>query len=186
MTLLLRPRFSPDRAASVTTYAAVAAARAVERITGLSVAVKWVNDLFVNGKKLCGILAEAALDTEGKRLSYVALGIGINVTETAFPEELVPIATSIEGACGRRIDRNLLVAELLSELSPLLSGELPTGYMDEYRERNLVLGREVTVVSGDVRFHAFAKYIEDDGNLIVSLEDGSERRIVAGDVSLRL
>ena len=186
MTLLLRPRFSPDRASTVTTFAAVATARAIERVAGISVSVKWVNDLFACGKKLCGILAEAALDAEGKHLSYVALGIGINVTHSSFPEELSSIATSAEDVCGRRIDRNLLVAELLSELSPLLTEKIPKGYMDEYRARNLVLGREVTVISGGERFTAFGKAIEDDGNLTVTMADGTERRIVAGDVSVRL
>ena len=186
MSVLLRPHLSPACASQITTFAAVAAARAVERVSGIDVSLKWVNDLFVKGRKLCGILAEAALDADGKGISYVVLGIGINVLRTAFPEELSEIATSIEDECGRQIDRNELVGALLTELLPLLSGEIPDGYMDEYRARNLVLGRELTVISGGEAFSAFGKAIEDDGSLVVTLPDGSEKRIVAGDVSVRI
>ena len=186
MSVLLRPRFPVEYASRITTFAAVAAARAVERVAGIDVSLKWVNDLFVGKRKLCGILAESALDADGGGLSYVVLGIGINVLHTALPEELSEIATSIEDACGRRIDRNELVGALLTELLPLLSGEIPDGYMDEYRARNLVLSREVTVVSGGECFSAFVKEIKDDGSLVVTLPDGSEKRIVAGDVSVRI
>lgn len=186
MTLLLRPRFSPELSWSVTTFAAVATARAIEAASGLRASVKWVNDVFVGEKKVSGILAESALDPSGKGLSYIALGIGINVNETAFPRELREIATSLALECGKALDRSRVAAYLLRELEPLLSGDAPSGYLDEYRQRNLVTGRRVTVISSDRSYTAVGKCIDDTGNLVVVCEDGSEQSICAGEVSLRL
>ncbi|MBR2907115.1 MAG: biotin--[Clostridia bacterium] len=186
MTLLLRPRFLPEEASSVTTFAAVAVARAIERVTGLHASLKWVNDVWIGNRKVCGILAESALSPAGTGLSYVLLGIGINVNRDGFPEELSGIATSLLLECGRTVDRSRLAAVLLSELSPLLSGDAPRGYMDEYRARNLVLGREITVVTGDRSYVAVGKRIEENGNLTVICSDGCEKSICAGEVSIRL
>ncbi|MBO5270351.1 MAG: biotin--[acetyl-CoA-carboxylase] ligase [Clostridia bacterium] len=186
MTVLLRPQLSPADASMITTFAAVATARAIERATGIAVSIKWVNDLWIGERKVCGILAESALDETGRRFSYVALGIGINVKETAFPPELCEIATSLEHECGASVDRVRLAGYLLEALSPLLDGEIPASHMDEYRRRSLILGREITVISGENRFPAVARRIEDDGNLIVQTADGREVRVVAGEVSLKV
>ncbi len=185
LSLLLRPHFPATQASSITTFAAVAVARAIERVTPLHASVKWVNDVWIGNRKVAGILAESALTPLGDRVSYVVLGIGINVNQDAFPEELSDIATSLCLGAGERIDRSRLAAALLSELEPLLSGEAPTGHMDEYRERNLVLGRTLTVSTGDRSYGATGKSIDEDGNLIVTLPDGSEARISAGEVSIR-
>lgn len=186
MTLLLRPHFLPEQASSVTTFAAVAVARAIERVTGLCASLKWVNDVWIGSRKVCGILAESALSPADSRLSYVALGIGINVNSLEFPAELSEIATSLALECGEAVDRSRLAAVLLSELQPLLSGDAPTEHMDEYRARNLVLGREITVMTGDRSYTAAGKRIEDNGNLIVIRPDGCEESICAGEVSIRL
>ena len=186
MTLLLRPKHAFLNATAVTTFAAVAVARAIERVTDCTPAIKWVNDIFLGGKKVCGILAEGAIAPDGSGFDFVALGIGINVKETAFPAELSHIATSLEAECGGTVDRDRLAAALLDELAPLLLGEIPQTAMDEYRRRSLVLGRALTVVVGDRSFPATAVRIEDDGNLIVKTEDGREERLFAGEVSLRL
>ena len=185
LSLLLRPRFPVDRASSVTTYAAVAVARAIGRVTSLRPALKWVNDVWIGDGKVCGILAESALTTAGDRFRYVVLGIGINVNQAAFPEDLRGIATSLRLEAGEEVDRSRLAAALLSELEPLLSGDAPTGHMDEYRRRNLVLGRTLTVLAGDRSETATGKAIEDDGTLVVTRADGSEARISAGEVSIR-
>lgn len=186
MTLLLRPKHAFLNATAVTTFAAVAVARAIEHVAACTPAIKWVNDIFLGEKKVCGILAEGAIAPDGSGFDFVALGIGINVKETAFPAELSHIATSLEVECGGTVDRDRLAAALLDELVPLLLGEIPQTAMDEYRRRSLVLGRALTVVVGDRSFPATAVRIEDDGNLIVKTEDGREARLFAGEVSLRL
>ena len=186
MTLLLRPQFSPMLSSQITTFAAVATARAIAHVTGLEPSIKWVNDIWIGEKKVCGILAESALDTAGTTFSYVALGIGINVTESAFPPEIRDIATALSSECGYEIDRTKLASELLKELSPLLSGKLPPPHMEEYRRRSLILGRSITVISGENRYSAVAKRIEDDGNLTVVTADGREIRVIAGEVSLKV
>lgn len=186
MTVLLRPRFAPQAASSVTTFAAVAIARAIERVCGVNASVKWVNDVWIGARKVCGILAEAVLSPSGDAIDSVVLGIGINVLESAFPPELAEIATSLERESGAPVDRNRLSGELLRELSPLLDADAPMHHMDEYRRRNLVLGKEIRVISGERSFTAMAMRIGDDGALTVRLPDGREERIAAGDVSLRL
>ena len=173
MTLLLRPVNAFAHATTVTTFAAVAVLRAIERVTALKPAIKWVNDIWIGRKKVCGILAEGAIAPDGSGFSYIALGIGINVQKTAFPEELSQIATSLETECGHEIDRNQLAASLLSELHPLLSGNLPSDTMDVYRWRNLVPGKQVTVLIGDRSYSAIADTIEEDGSLTVILENGT-------------
>lgn len=173
LSALLRPAtLDPGR---ITTLAAVVTAEAIEEICGLEVAIKWVNDLFFEGKKLCGIL------TEGAGNGFAILGIGINVSNRAFPPELAPIATSLERACGKVADRNRLAASILAKLKN--ADPCSAAHMAEYRRRSLVLGREVGLPNGE-RVRAVG--IDDDGALCVVGADGTPRRIATGEVSIKL
>ena len=146
MTVILRPDCTPDKAGLLTSLAAVAAARAVEKVSGVDVKIKWVNDLYRNEKKICGILTEGGLGLEAGRLEYAAVGIGINVNRMEFPPELREIATSVGNETGTSHDRNRLIAEILNELDSLY-GDLETGvFLEESRRRSNVIGREVTVI----------------------------------------
>lgn len=183
LTLLLRPDISPEKVLLITTYTAVAVSRAIKSICRAEAQIKWVNDLLLNGKKICGILSESGF--ENGKLSYVAVGIGINVTNTDFPEDICGIATSIEKECGLKLPRSRLIAAILTEMEGLIEN-LETGrYMDEYRRRSIILGHEVTVSQGSNTFCAKAEEIDDNGALIVSV-DGERRVISSGDVSIRL
>lgn len=178
LSTLLRPA-APDPG-QITCRAAVAAARAVESLCDAQIAIKWVNDLYLNGRKLAGILAEGVIDPDGT-LSAVVLGIGINVGATEFPPELTAIATAL-GNEGYFVSREDLAAAFLNELTVAL--EDPAA-MAEYRRRNLVPGRQVTVVQGSVTYPATALAITDGGHLLVSTPDG-ERELSSGEVTLRL
>ena len=166
---------------TVTCRAAVAAARAIESLCGAKIDLKWVNDLYLNGRKVAGILAEGVLTPDGT-LSAVVLGIGINVGATDFPEELRSIATSL-GNEGYSLTREDVAAAFLNELSLALSD--PTA-MDEYRRRNLVLGREVTVLRGGDTYTATAETITDEGHLTVRDVNGNTHTLSSGEVSVRL
>ena len=136
LTVILRPDCAPEQASLLTSLAAVAAARAVEKVSGADVKIKWVNDLYLNGKKICGILTEAGLSPEGGRLAYAVTGIGINVGRMEFPPELRETATSIGNETGLAPDRNRLIAEVLNELEALY-GSLETGtFLEESRRRS--------------------------------------------------
>lgn len=166
MSLAFRPEGGPAAAVGVTTFAAVCAAEAVEVLTGLRCGIKWVNDLYLDGKKVCGILTEAIGEA-------VVVGIGVNLTPAAVPEEL----QSIVGCLGREGIRDKLAGEIARRLLLYRSGD--KGHMAEYRRRSVVLGRRV-------RFGeraGLAAAIGDDGALAVDTEDG---RVLlrAGEISL--
>lgn len=171
-TLLHPAEVNPGK---LTTLAAVVTADAIEAVCGLRVGIKWVNDLYFEGKKLCGILAE------GVGNGLAVLGIGINVSDCAFPPELAPIVTSLERACGKVPDRNRLAAQILARLERAdLCG---TEHMKEYRKRSLVLGREVSLPDGN---RTLVVGIDDDGTLCTVDTDGNPRRIATGEISIRL
>ena len=166
---------------TVTCRAAVAAARAIESLCGAKIDLKWVNDLYLNGRKVAGILAEGVLTPDGT-LSAVVLGIGINVGEMDFPDELTSIATSL-GNEGYSLTREDVAAAFLNELALALSDSIA---MDEYRRRNLVVGREVTVLRGGDIYTATVETITDEGHLTVRDANGNTHTLSSGEVSVRL
>lgn len=184
LSVLFRPTIAPELIAQITPFAAVAAAEVIERLSGMPVGIKWVNDLQMNGKKICGILTEAQFGASGQP-DFVVLGIGINVGQREWPPELCELAGSIEELCGTCLSRNLLAAELLTALTPLFHGTLPT-FLPEYRARSVLLEKPVTVWQGDGHYDGVATAIEDDGALVVTLPGGAQRILHAGEVSVRL
>lgn len=185
ITYVLRPQMPAERAVMITSMAAVAVARAIEALADVEVRIKWVNDLYINGRKVCGILCEASLDFESGQLEYAVLGIGVNVAAMAFPEELRGIATSIENECGRPVSRSRLIAEISNQLEALY-GELETGaFMAESRARSNVIGRDVLVLRGDERFEARVLDIDDEGRLVIQTDAGISK-VGSGEISLKI
>ena len=185
ISFVLRPEISADKAVQLTALAAVAVARAIEKRTGLSAQIKWVNDVYLGGKKACGILCESGLNFETGRMDYVVMGIGVNVGKMDFPEELSSIATSVSNECGMEISRNAFAAALIDELN-LLWPQLESGaFMQEYKDRSNVLGREVTVLRGEERYAAKAVDIDQEGSLVVELPDGTKKTLHSGEISVR-
>ncbi len=167
---------------TVTCRAAVAAARAIESLCDAKIDVKWVNDLFLNGRKVAGILAEGVLAPDGT-LTAVVLGIGVNVGETTFPDALQSIATSL-GNEGYSLTREDLASAFLTGLTQTLCADISV--MDEYRRRNLALGRQITVLRGSETYPATAEGITDDGHLVVRTADGTVQTLSSGEIRIRL
>ena len=185
ITYVLRPQMLAEKAVMITSMAAVAVARAIETLADVDVKIKWVNDLYINDRKVCGILCEASMDFETGGLEYAVLGIGINVTKMEFPPELASIATSIENECGHPMSRSRLIAEISNQLEALY-GQLETGaFMAESRSRSNVIGRDVTVIRGDERYEAHAIDIDDTGRLVIRTASGVSR-VGSGEISLKL
>ena len=183
MSLLLRP-VSLENAGLITTMAAVAVARALEKI-GVSVGIKWVNDLLFDGKKLCGILAEAG-NFNGQ--PFAVIGIGINVKKTTLPQELVPIAISLEDILKTVPEKDVIVSLILDELAKidLQDPSDTSSLMDEYRNRSLTVSRWVDVLPHHGEpYRAFAEHITDDGSLLVRTENGTQKTVSSGEVSVR-
>ena len=192
LSVLLRPRLSPDRLPPVTALAGVAVCAAVERVCGVRPGLKWPNDPVLNGKKLCGILTEMSLEAETGRVQSLVLGIGINVSQG--PEDFSPqvreMATSLGQALGKPVSRPRLTAALLEELdrtyAALLAGDL-SAYLSAYRRDCVNLGKTVQLLpfGGGERETAQAVDIDEDFSLVVRGPDGKERTVRSGEVSVR-
>lgn len=187
LTLILRPRLLPAQIPNITLLAAVALARAVEKVAGLSPGIKWPNDLYLGDKKLCGILTE--MKGQADAVEYLILGAGLNVNqlEADFPPEVRPIATSLWLATGKRQDRAELLAAFLTEFERCYYPWQDCGdeeWLQEWRQRNITLGREVQVSFLKEVFQGRAVALDPDGALVVETPDGERRVVRAGDVTL--
>lgn len=185
MSMVLRPRIPAEKALLVTTCAAVAVARAIERVSGVTTGIKWVNDIFVNGRKVCGILAEAALSASSEHPDYVILGIGINVKKQSVPEELKEIVGCLEESAECSILNEDLITDVWKEFGVFYEQLSTAVYMEEYKERSILLGREVTVLTANGDYRAVVTNIDKEGHLVVE-RDGREEVLSSGEVSVRL
>ncbi|MBQ6796849.1 MAG: biotin--[Clostridia bacterium] len=187
LSYIIRPDSMTDSISSVTAWTAVAAANAVESVCGLRPGIKWVNDLVMNNKKICGILCE--LCHAADKSIGIIIGIGVNVTakDEDFPPELRRIASSISAQTGRSVSRTELAAQLIKELD-IMRGHWPDSgrkYLELYRRDCITLGKDVIVTSGDNRKKAFALAVNDDFSLSVRFEDMTTQDISFGEVSVR-
>lgn len=190
-TLLLRPEIEPNTASMLTLVMAMAVAKGIEKnMPGLAkTGIKWPNDIIMNEKKVCGILTEMSLSVEQDSISYVVIGVGINVYNQEFPEEIAMKATGIETATGKKPSRSLLLADIMEAFEEyyecfLQYGNLE-GLMAEYNERLVNVGRQVRVLDPKGAFEAKAEGINSQGELLVTLPDGAKQSIYAGEVSVR-
>ena len=186
VSLLLRPRLPAAEAVHITAAAAVAAAAAIEAVSGRRAGIKWVNDIWLEGKKVCGILTEAVVDMESGGLEYAVLGVGINVSPPpgGFPPELRDIAgTVLPGPCGDN-ERSRLLAALLDAFFPLYRAMPARDWLPDYRDRSLLTGREVRWVQGDRELRGQALGVDEDARLLLRLPDGSLRALSSGEALL--
>lgn len=189
MSVLLRPKLLAKDSLLLTTAAAVAVALAAEKLSGRKAEIKWVNDVLMDGRKICGILTEGALDLESGGLQYAVVGIGVNAVEPegGFDPSIADVAGSVFPA-GYKTDRR---AELAAEILSLFRGfclALPERpFIEEYRRRSSVVGREITVYPhvGGPGAEATALGITDDFELLVRFSDGREAALSSGEVSVR-
>lgn len=190
MSLLLRPDIAPNDASMITLVMALATANGIEQVTGLETKIKWPNDIVVNGKKVVGILTE--MDMEADYIRNVIVGIGINVNESSeedFQPEFRNTATSLRIECGHLVERNAVIAAIMNSFEQyyalFLKDRDLSGLMTEYDKRLVSVGRQVRVLDPSGEYEAYSKGISDRGELIVSLADGTERHVYAGEVSVR-
>lgn len=176
LTLAMPLQYSVNAAPSITAYAAVCVCRALEALTGKQGKIKWVNDVFLDGKKICGILTEASTSLESGLIEAVFIGIGINVNPCDVPEEFRDIIGFVNP--GAPI-RNRLAAEIANEL--LLFEQNQSTFLDDYRARSLSIGRRVRCAVGVETFLATAVGIDSLGGLIVQPDDGAERTLHSGE-----
>ena len=185
-TMMLRPKLPVEQAQLCTFAAAVAAAKAIEDVCPqLHPGIKWPNDVVIASKKCVGILCEMVLDADGYA---VVPGVGININQTHFEGELADKATSLLMETGKPADRwQVLCAYLyhMEEAVDALEKNGLNGIWQDYVSRSVTLGSRVRVVGTDSEFVGTAKAVDETGALLVTDDNGQDRRVLSGDVSVR-
>jgi BirA family biotin operon repressor/biotin-[acetyl-CoA-carboxylase] ligase len=174
ISFLFAPTFSIGKATLATAAAAVAVARAIKKVSGKQCQIKWVNDVYYNDKKICGILTEGVTGLESRTIDYIIIGIGIN----CHPADLEENAGENAGDLGGGISRNQLAAQVANELLPLLDDLDTTDFLDYYREHSNVIGENIRIFSSGIssRLDSAAKSSNPTG----SLQSGKNRSGDAG------
>lgn len=187
MSFLLRPTYTPEECTLLTTMAATVTAESIEKVTGIKTGIKWVNDVFVENRKVAGILTESAFSADKNGLVYAVVGIGINVAvpEKDFPEEIKQIAGALVERDTDRI-KNRLIAEIINSFVENYLNLPQKKYLEHYRKRLFFLGKEITVIEGEKTYRAIAADIDSMCHLKVILPDGGEKLLYGGEISVRV
>lgn len=190
ISVLLRPNLHPSEVQTLTLAASVAVCGALETLGISGMGIKWPNDILIGGKKVCGILTE--LSAEAERITWVILGIGLNVNHLKqdFPPEIAATATSLRlsGESNTMLNRSTLAAEILHCLEEVYSTYLEKGsswIVQEWKHWNLTLGRMVRLSSQHEDLTVLAYDIMPDGKLLVKKEDGTSLEVLSGEISIR-
>lgn len=188
MSLLLRPyQYAAHQATQLTTIAAIAACEAIEKVSDEKAEIKWVNDVYVEGKKVSGILTEASIALENGFLEYAILGIGINVSppKDGFPHNLDNVAGTIFHK-PKSDGKNKLAAEFLNSFMMYYSTPQQQNLVENYRKRSFVIGKKIQVISVDGCKSATALDIDDNYRLVVEYEDGKIEHLFSGEISVKV
>lgn len=200
MSILLRPNLSAKDSLIITPMAAVAVNRAIVKVCDKKPAIKWVNDIFVDEKKVCGILTEAdiVVDRESSfygKLSYVVVGIGINVFPfDNLPDNLIDIAGSIYSKADMEsIDeekaewiRDSIINSVVDEFINIYNDILARDFMHEYRENSMCIGKVVDYIEGGVVAGQIEILDVDDDGRLIALKDGKREVLDSGEISIKM
>lgn len=186
MSLILRPHLPPYRVQGITLVASVAVVEAIKAVTGLRPLIKWPNDIYLEDKKVCGILTEMKGETD--RVDYIVIGIGLNANNTfSGLKEEAPAAGALRGFLGRQTDRKELVRSILSFLEKAYLGYCREGIdpvLEQWRNNNFTLGRHVVLRMGGREFAGVAEDITAEGGLLLRDSQGSTRVFYSGEVTV--
>ncbi len=161
----------------VTCAVAVACVRAIEKLTDLEPKIKWVNDIYISGKKVCGILVQAV--SNNNRIEKLVIGVGVNISTVAFPDDIKDIA----GALCKKIDRSIFTAEIVNNIRELLC-LAPSEYLNEYRQKSNIIGKEIIYIQNNISEYAIAVDIDENGGLVVE-KNGEKITLTSGEISVR-
>lgn len=179
ITLVTHPMTQLKNTVTVTTAAAVAVCKAVEQLTSLQPKIKWVNDVYLDGKKICGILAEAVSHFKTQTVTSVIIGIGMNVTTTDFPAELENAAS-----LGTNVSRAALIAAIVNELEIIIGSDYRS-FIDDYRARSMIIGEKIDFIRDGIVTPATAVSIDETGGLLVETDSGEHLTLRSGEITIR-
>ena len=165
----------------LTTAVSVAVTKSIEAICGVKADIKWVNDIYLDGRKICGILCERTDFADGRK--YSIIGVGLNLYTKKFPKDIENKAASLMPSVR---DRNLFAARIADEIMDICAGNSGVDIMDIYRKHSLVLDRRITFTENGIEYSGVAEMVDDFGRLYVRLWDGSEKILSSGEISLKL
>jgi len=189
-SMLLRPKIKASDAVWITVAAAVSVVRAIDNLLSVKTQIKWVNDIYFGGKKLCGILTESACDTKTGTLKYAVLGIGINLKTPAcgYPDAFSDRTTNLSEMTDVFPEdfKNRFVSEIIMQFDALYENLTEKSYLAEYKNASCMLGKRIEILSGNYKGFATAEDIDENANLVVSLPDGKRVCLSSGDVSILL
>lgn len=178
-SIVLKPKISPDDTLFITTAAAVAAARAIEAVSHKKCQIKWVNDIYINSKKVCGILTEGEFNLDGS-LKYAILGVGINMFEPkgGFPGNL-PLADSVfhkkDKILQKKCKKEQIIAAFANNFFKFYNNLQNKEFIKEYQARSFLTGKNITYTKGGVIYNAKVIGIDDDANLIVESNENIQK-----------
>lgn len=184
MSLILKPKLSVEETTLITTGASVGICRAMEKLFQVTPKIKWINDIYVGDKKVCGILTEGVTDFESGSIEAIILGIGINFNTSDFPQELKEKAGSLSKEKISKVSRNELISQIVIEIFKILEEIPERKYLKEYKERSWILGSYVEVLTSSETYTAKALDISEDGSLIVLREEGKLEYLNSGEISI--
>ena len=166
MSVMYNPTAQFD-VGKITSCVALSVCKAIEKFAELEPKIKWVNDVFINNKKVCGILCEAITNSQTSQIEGVVIGIGLNVCDANIPAELKKIATNLNCESGRENSHNLLIAEILNHLENELKSINSEGLIQELTNRSLVIGRKIVVNSANESYEAKAIGLDSSCGLVI-------------------
>lgn len=166
----------------ITAAAAVAVAKTLRDYKNLPFEIKWVNDIYLFGKKVCGILCEAVREPVSNTLKGYVIGIGINTDIENFPDEIKSTAASVSLEKG---EKKLIAAEIANRLFTILSDKCHS-FLKEYKEWSYVLGKDIIFYEKGIPNAAFAVSVDENGGLVVKLKNNEQRTLQGGEISLAL
>lgn len=189
MSILLKPDMKAEKASLITAMTSVAVAEAIEEVSGKNAKIKWVNDIYIDGKKVCGILTESGLKPLSIDVAYCVVGIGINLkpAETGFPDEISKIAGAVfNNEEYSEEKREKIISLILDKMRKYYKVFSEGAYKEEYKKRSCLLGKEISVSDGTETKKAIAMDIDDDCRLIVKFDDGNQKALISGDVTIKI
>lgn len=188
MSILLRPNFSAEKSLFITTATAVAVSDAIDSLSDKNSSIKWVNDVFIDSKKVCGILTEASIDFETGGLSYAVVGLGVNLYHPAdgFPEDIKNIAGTVFDSEISGDEKAKFAAEIINGFFNIYNNFENRDFMKRYKSKSFILGKKINVIKGDKKTPATAIDIDDEARLLVEYETGERESLFSGEVSIKL
>lgn len=179
LSLVVHPNTILQNAVTATTAASVAVCRAIERLSDIKPQIKWVNDVYVNDKKICGILTEAVSDFELGLVTSVIVGIGINIKTNDFPDDV-----ERAGSLNADIKRADLIGAVADELLDIIGGDY-SDFIDYYRSHSMIIGKRINYIENGIITPATAVSIDETGGLVVQTENGDKKTLKSGEISIR-